>query len=191
MRLVLVGNIIEKLFAMLSTLIKTAFRCNETSSCFTCSARCNVTRFTEKSSWCNGTRFSKKSSRCNTTRLILVISSSHHRGAIFPYFIDSSGNKVDKAILLAFFFEYLFLHLSLLEELQLCNNTCNLPLVHYVHLRDVQHEEQKVKLAHSCVLKHYERCNILDYTGFYLFIIKVDMCVPEVLELVLPFLDVF
>jgi hypothetical protein len=48
-----------------------------------------------------------------------------------------------------------------------------------------------VKLAHGRVLQDYEGRDILVDTRCYIWVIEVDWSVPEVLQLFLPFLDVF
>lgn len=130
--------------------------------------------------------------RCNVSRFCWCTASSPDHGrANLPHLIESPRQNVDESVPLAFFSEYLLFLLSLLKELQLRNNPCDLPLVHYVHLGDIKHQEQEVKLAHGCILQYYERCDVLDDTRCDLLVIEVNGRVPEVLQLVLPSLDVF
>jgi hypothetical protein len=52
-------------------------------------------------------------------------------------------------------------------------------------LRDVQHDKEEVKLAHGCVLKNNEGCDVLLNALAYLIIIEVDGGIPETFELLL------
>jgi hypothetical protein len=79
----------------------------------------------------------------------------------------------------------LLLLLPLLKEFQLGYDPRDLALIHDVHLRDIQHYEQKVKLAHGCVLENDEgRDILLDVLGNVL-IVEIDRGVPETLQLLL------
>ena len=80
--------------------------------------------------------------------------------------------------------QLLFL-LSLFQELQFRNDSSDLTLIDNVHLGNVQHDKQEVKLAHGSVLKNDEGCNILLNVLAYLIIIQVNWRIPEAFELLL------
>jgi hypothetical protein len=79
----------------------------------------------------------------------------------------------------------LLLLLALLKELELGDDASDLALIHNVHLSDVKHYEQEVKLTHRCVLEHDKGRNIFLNVFRDVLVVEINGGIPEILQLLL------